>query len=180
MIDAIAAGGGAVAFGARDGKAVKECGADAQLIADAYLAAWRGEWGDGWLRENLSVRLVVERLGGYQAWLADQRPASRPQPAPIKVAPATHRDLELWTAALADLRTMNNAANYETYLEPLEVAGRGADGGLRLICNPLMVDGLRRFKNQIASALASAGDDAPSSVGFAARRRALENNTDGD
>ena len=68
VIEAIRARGVAVpSFTGRDGKAVKEAGADPDLVAEAYVAAYRGEWGDDWLRRNLSIRVVIERLAGYLA-----------------------------------------------------------------------------------------------------------------
>lgn len=51
----------------RDGKAIKDCSAPAQQIADAYVAAFRGEWGGEWLRSNLSLHVVVDRLAGFAA-----------------------------------------------------------------------------------------------------------------
>lgn len=171
MIDAIKAGGGEVTFGPRDGKAVKDSGADAQLIADAYLAVWRGEWGDGWLRENLSIRLVVERLGGYQAWLKDRRPAV-PQAASLsRIAPAAPADVEVWRRAVEAMRGDLNAANFETYIAPLAVAGRGPDGGLRLVCDAGLGEMLAKFRRLIVRALMDAGDDAPKAVGFVSRKR---------
>lgn len=122
-----------------------------------------------------------QRSEMYLNMEAENAPQGEPvqaaaSPVLAKIAPATHCDAELWDAALAELRTMNNAANFETYLEPLELAGRGADGGLRLIVSPLMADGIKRFRGQIASALATAGDLAPGCVGFVARRH--QENTD--
>lgn len=54
----------------RDGKAVKTCSASATLLAEAYIAAFRGDWdpgGNGWLRGNLALHQVVPRLAGYEA-----------------------------------------------------------------------------------------------------------------
>lgn len=75
IIDLVWAGNATIPFTARDAKAVKESRAPPELIAEAYLAAYHGEWGDEWLRENLTLRLVVDRLSGY---CASKIPAARP------------------------------------------------------------------------------------------------------
>jgi hypothetical protein len=67
-VDLLKAAGVPVAVTPRDGKAIRECGAAPALIAEAYAAAYRGEWGDDWLQANLSLHLVVARLAGYEAW----------------------------------------------------------------------------------------------------------------
>lgn len=64
----VAAGLPKPSFGPRDGKALKDTGADPALVAEAYGALFRGAWGDDFMRRNLSVRFVVERLDAYQAW----------------------------------------------------------------------------------------------------------------
>jgi hypothetical protein len=63
----INAAGIQAAITARDGRAVKDCSAPAEQIAEAYVAAFRGEWGDDWLRDNLSLHVVIDRLAGYAA-----------------------------------------------------------------------------------------------------------------
>lgn len=65
-----------------DKRAIRGCEADPALIAEAFTAAARGEWGGDFLHQNLSARLVIQRLSGYLAWkssLADGRPVQRPQ-----------------------------------------------------------------------------------------------------
>lgn len=54
----------------RDHAAIKHCASPPGLIAEAYAAAFRGDWdpgGTGWLLENLSVHEVIGRLAGYVA-----------------------------------------------------------------------------------------------------------------
>lgn len=62
-----------------DAAEVDGCPAEPELIAEAYVAAYRGEWdpgGSGWLRDSLSLRVVVGRIAGYQA--------SRGRPPPAR------------------------------------------------------------------------------------------------
>lgn len=69
IVDLVREAGCEIFPSARDGAAVKTCGAPADRIAEAYVAAARGEWdpgGDGWLGGNLSVHLVISRLAGYR------------------------------------------------------------------------------------------------------------------
>lgn len=69
IVDMVRAAGCDIFPSSRDGTALKSCGAPADRIAEAYVAAARGEWdpgGDGWLGGNLSVHLVISRLAGYR------------------------------------------------------------------------------------------------------------------
>lgn len=59
----------------RDAGEVKRCSASPEIIANAYAAAESGAWGDDWLRANLSLAVICQRIGGYQAWKA--HPPSR-------------------------------------------------------------------------------------------------------
>ena len=67
VIDLLRAHGLPDALSARDHAAVKRTGLSPAQIVEAFEAAYRGRWGDAWLRDNLCVRLVVERWAGYQA-----------------------------------------------------------------------------------------------------------------
>lgn len=70
----------------RDAKAIHDCRSPPETIAEAYAAAYRGTWGDDWLRENLSLHLVVDRLAGYQASRQPQPRRRRPGEAPLDPA----------------------------------------------------------------------------------------------
>jgi len=50
----------------QDKRAIRGCNAAPALIADAYHAVYCGDWGDGWLRENLCLTAVIKRLAGYE------------------------------------------------------------------------------------------------------------------
>lgn len=70
VVDLVKASGVPIVVTPRDGSAVKTCSANPELIAEAYSAAYRGDWdpgGNGWLRENLALHAVIGRLAGYQA-----------------------------------------------------------------------------------------------------------------
>ncbi|MHB8409820.1 MAG: hypothetical protein ACYDHY_17335 [Acidiferrobacterales bacterium] len=73
VIDAIKDAGGEVTTSARDGKAVRECSAPAALIAEAYLAAASGAWGDDFTRRNLALWFVCSRIDGYRAHVQQTR-----------------------------------------------------------------------------------------------------------
>jgi hypothetical protein len=69
VVDLVRDAGVEIFPSSRDGAAVKTCSAPADRIAEAYIAAARGEWdpgGDGWLGDSLSVHLVISRLAGYR------------------------------------------------------------------------------------------------------------------
>lgn len=62
----------------QDHAALKRSQLTAAQVAEAYCAAFRGQWGDDWLRSNLSVHLVISRWAGYQAnTVAPPRPPPR-------------------------------------------------------------------------------------------------------
>lgn len=172
VVDLIVAGGvERPTFGGRDGKALKDTGADPETVAAAYLAVWRGEWGDEWLRDNLSVHAVVDRLGGFQAWQSDQAPAAPHVNGTVsKVTPATDDDRAIWSRALVVLHDFMNDANFESSIVPLEVAGRDESGGLSLIVPPSVGRSVARFSDGIRRALLEAGDPKPLAVAFKARR----------
>lgn len=70
IVDLVREAGVPIRPTSRDGGALKSCAAPEALVADAYIAAARGDWdpgGDGFLRGNLSLHAVIDRLGGYEA-----------------------------------------------------------------------------------------------------------------
>jgi len=73
------------------------------------------------------------------------------------LSPPSHADRAVWETARLLAKRDLNAANAEL-LDRLDVAGRGADGGLRLRAPP--GQGLGRFRGLVARALCDAGDDA--------------------
>jgi cytochrome c556 len=87
-----------------------------------------------------------------------------------KMAPATDEDHAIWTKALDELRPTMRAHTFEEYLQPLEVVGRGEDGGLWLVVNPIAAEHTARMKHAISRALYDAGDPQPAAVRFKARK----------
>lgn len=51
----------------RNAKAVKDCDATPEVIAEAYVALWTGDWNDEFLRKRGSLHAVIDNLGGYLA-----------------------------------------------------------------------------------------------------------------
>lgn len=74
LIDLVKAGGATITMRPQDHKALKDSGADPELVAEAYCAIFSGAWGDDFCRRNLSVQFVIGRLAGYQATKATRRP----------------------------------------------------------------------------------------------------------
>lgn len=69
IVDLVRAAGIPIHPTSRDGGVLKSCAAPPGLIAEAYVAAARGEWdpgGDRFLPSNLSLHMVIDRLAGYQ------------------------------------------------------------------------------------------------------------------
>lgn len=60
----------------QDHKALKDSGADPSLVAEAYGALFRGEWGDDFMRRSLSVQFVIGRLAAYESWKRNPRPSA--------------------------------------------------------------------------------------------------------
>lgn len=83
VIDAIRANGFDPELSGRDHAAIKGCTRAPDVVADAYVSARQRLWppGDPWLANNLSVHAVIERLDGFEAWVAAGRPSSVPRPA---------------------------------------------------------------------------------------------------
>lgn len=67
VLDALRAAGLPDVLSARDHAAIKKTPLTAGQIVQAFGAVYHGEWGDDWLRDNLSVRLVIERWAGFAA-----------------------------------------------------------------------------------------------------------------
>jgi hypothetical protein len=74
VIDGIRAADVPYTPSARDAGAVKKCGADAEAIAAAYIAAYRREWGGNGVQGNLSVWYICDRINDYTAWVVQGRP----------------------------------------------------------------------------------------------------------
>ena len=68
------------ALSPRDHAAIKRSALSPTQIVTAFGAAFRGEWGNGWLRDNLAIWAVLDRYAGYQASLKGT-PSRRAAPA---------------------------------------------------------------------------------------------------
>ena len=90
------------------------------------------------------------------------------------LAPPTEADAALWGGAVSDLAEQMSRPNWETYIAPLAVAGRAADGGLRLRAPPGLAAPLRRFRGVIGRALADAGDPGATRVAVVEARPGQE------
>jgi len=111
--------------------------------------AERGERSDAGGAGTTNQRRRRSRAGGE---------ASTTPPAPPEVLSGpTDADRAVWETARLLAKRDLNAANAEL-LDRLDVAGRGADGGLRLRAPP--GQGLGRFRGLVARALCDAGDAA--------------------
>jgi hypothetical protein len=67
LIDLVGVLGVPIEMQAQDHSALKKSQLSAAQVAEAYCAAYRGEWGGDWLQDNLSVQRVIGRWAGYQA-----------------------------------------------------------------------------------------------------------------
>lgn len=90
------------------------------------------------------------------------------------LAPPSAADAALWDGARSDLAEQMSRPNWETYIAPLGVAGRGADGGLRLRAPPGLGDSLRRFRAVIVRSLDDAGDPRATRVAIVEARPGQE------
>lgn len=81
VIDALRAASLPDALSARDHAAIKKTPLSAGQIVQAFGAVYRGEWGDDWLRDNLSVRVVIERWAGFAARRSGNGRAQEPRSA---------------------------------------------------------------------------------------------------
>lgn len=110
---------------------------------------------------------------------ADQERAQPPTVADGGVAgeslaPPTDEEQAVWQAAREALTAEMSRPNWETYIAPLTLAGRGADGGLRLRAPPGLGDALRRFRGVIVRSLDDAGDPRATRVAIVEARPGRE------
>lgn len=103
LIDLLKAADIPLTMRAQDHKALKDSGADPALVAEAYGAIFRGEWGDDFMRRGLSVQFVIGRLAGFQAWKRNPSPPATgrngsrsAKPASIAQNPEEEAALEAW------------------------------------------------------------------------------------
>lgn len=75
VIDLLAAEGVEVNPRPQDGKAIKNSGARPEEIAAVYLAIYRGEFGDDFMLQQLSLQSAIDHLDGYRASQAKSRAA---------------------------------------------------------------------------------------------------------
>jgi len=68
VLNAVGAAGITLHHTSRDAAAVKSCSAEPALIAEAYVAAATGDWGDAWMLSNLSLTTICQRIPAYEAW----------------------------------------------------------------------------------------------------------------
>lgn len=171
VLDVLKAADVPVTMRPQDHRALKESGADPDLVAEAYGAIFRGEWGDEFMRQRLTVQSAIGHLAGYQSWRREAMPAEHVNGTASKLEPATDEDRTLWGRAVELLGATMNQGNVEAHIAPLTVGGRLEDGGLCLIVPP-GVEGehLKRMRSHISRALEDAGDANPSAVRFKARK----------
>jgi hypothetical protein len=170
LLDLLKASDIAVTMRPQDHRALKESGADPEVVAEAYAAIFRGEWGDEFMRRSLSVQFVIGRLAGYASWKREQSGAvPHLNGTAASLTPATDEDRVIWADALEDLRSLVSPGNFETYLAPLDVAGR-LDGGLCLIVPSNVGSVIANYRTAITRALMDAGDPGYAAVTFKSRR----------
>ncbi len=78
VIDLLAAEGVEVHPRPQDGKAIKDSGAKPEAIVAVYLAIFRDEFGDKFMRDNLSLQSAIGHLDGYRAMLTKAQVSPRP------------------------------------------------------------------------------------------------------
>ena len=120
-----------------------------------------------WLRKSLED-------GAHQEGNAALEPDLDGADGVENLAPPTDADAALWAGAQSDLAEQMSRPNWETYIAPLDVAGRGADGGLRLRAPPGLGDALRRFRGVIVRSLDDAGDPRATRVAIVEARPGQE------
>lgn len=171
LLDALTAVDIPVTMRPQDHRALKDSGAEPELVAEAYATIFRGEWGDDFMRRRLTVQNVIGHLAGYQSWRREQAPAEHANGTASMLEPATDEDRAIWAKALELLAATMNRGNVEAHIAPLVVGGRLEDGGLCLIVPPSMEgEHLKRMRGHISRALEDAGDRHPTAVRFKARK----------
>jgi hypothetical protein len=71
VIDGVRAAGIDLTFNAgRDGKALKESGADPSDVVAVFVAIYYSKYGDDFMRRRLNIPSAIEAINGYKAWLA--------------------------------------------------------------------------------------------------------------
>lgn len=90
------------------------------------------------------------------------------------LAPPSDADAALWDGSRSDLAQQMSRPNWETYIAPLTVAGRAADGGLRLRAPPGLTTALKRFRSVIVRSLVDAGDPGATRVAIVEARPGQE------
>jgi len=88
VIDALRAAGLCDHLSPRDHAAIKASTLSPAAIVEALAAAVRGEWGNAWLRDNLSVHAVIDRYSAFDA--------ARRHPVRERPRSAVGRALELY------------------------------------------------------------------------------------
>lgn len=139
VVAAIRAAGVPVELTTADTDAISGSAAPPSEIAAAYVAMFRGEWGDQFDRDHLNVHHVIKHLAGYRAMqVAPDQPETAayapPAVEPASVEPASAEDCVLWTAALVHLADGMTRTNFETWLADTTLLGR--DGPRLVIGTP--------------------------------------------
>ncbi len=74
------------------------------------------------------------------------------------VLAVSEADRQTWSAALEVVRLSVSRSNFETWIKPLLLVGRGAGGELHLRAPPGQLEACRQYRHFIARALDDAGD----------------------
>ncbi len=82
VVDALRSEGMTGRVTPRDAKAIRETEHDPVVVAALYAAIFRGEYGDAWMHDNLSVALCLEKLPGWLSFRAGHRAPPKPNGTP--------------------------------------------------------------------------------------------------
>lgn len=124
---------------ARDGQALKTCPATADEVAEAYVAVFRGEWGDDFMRNGLSIQLICNRYTGY---LASKRAPPRGRNGQTAVRADTIEQQERRyattlnrppTTTPTQLKGDRNGTGTRTGIRPAATAGGTTDRGAMVL-----------------------------------------------
>jgi hypothetical protein len=88
VIDALRAEGMTGRITGRDAKAIRDIDHDPVEVAAMYAAIYRGEYGDGWMKDNLSVLLCLEKMPGWLSFREGHRAPAKPNGRPLSGAAA--------------------------------------------------------------------------------------------